>query len=459
MKRFWVVLLLLGLIAAFSTSAMAVDVKFSGEYSVTGMYLDRTTSHKGYTIPGEVPTIVGEGPSTAFYYQRLRLKTEFVVAPGLSLVARADIMERAWGAARSSGSQPDMFGILPMSGGTRAENENIAFDWLYISYLSPIGHFLVGYVDYGVWGTVFGDSSWIAPRIMYTVAKGGLTLRTAYVKGYEESQGTFSNPVPRTYAPGATDMDYDIYYPIVATYAFKQGIVGLLTQYQRIATTRPAPYGNYMTNVAGISPYAKLKFGPVSLQAEMAYAFGKYRDSEIDAPDIDAENWSGWIDAVADFGMFYAGGSLAYVSGDDPATSDKLEGGLFSGGYNWSPCLIMWNYDRYVWAGSINGYDGTSNSSPFSNGYFAQLRGGVRPVDKLDVMASVSWAKADKIGNKIDRDYGYEVDLTATYKITNNLSYMLGAGYWFVGDWYKGGSTANEVDDNFMVINKLTLTF
>ncbi len=95
-----------------------------------------------------------------------------------------------------------------------------------------------------------------------------------------------------------------------------------------------------------------------------------------------------------------------------------------------------------------------------TNAYFAQLRGGIRPVDKLDIMASVSYAIADKTPASywVDREYGYEVDLTATYKITNNLSYMLGGGYWFVGDFYKG-QTSEDVNDNFMVINKLTLTF
>jgi hypothetical protein len=38
MKRFWLVLLSLGLVAAFSTQALAVDVKFSGEYFAAGMY-------------------------------------------------------------------------------------------------------------------------------------------------------------------------------------------------------------------------------------------------------------------------------------------------------------------------------------------------------------------------------------------------------------------------------------
>ncbi len=92
MKRFWLVLLSLGLIVAFSASAMAVDVKFSGEYYAAGMYLDKTSLKDGTAT---------DGPSTAFYFQRLRLNTDFVVSPGLKLVTRADIMERAWGANRT----------------------------------------------------------------------------------------------------------------------------------------------------------------------------------------------------------------------------------------------------------------------------------------------------------------------------------------------------------------------
>ena len=72
MKRFWLVLLSLGLIVAFSTSAMAVDVKFSGSYYAAGMYLDKTSFTKSTT---------GGNPSTAFYFQRLRVKTDFVVSP------------------------------------------------------------------------------------------------------------------------------------------------------------------------------------------------------------------------------------------------------------------------------------------------------------------------------------------------------------------------------------------
>ena len=51
MKRFWLVLLSLGLVLAFSASAMAVDVKFSGSFYAAGMYLDKTyIQQRFYTI-------------------------------------------------------------------------------------------------------------------------------------------------------------------------------------------------------------------------------------------------------------------------------------------------------------------------------------------------------------------------------------------------------------------------
>jgi len=209
------------------------------------------------------------------------------------------------------------------------------------------------------------------------------------------------------------------------------------------------------------TPYTFAKIGPVSLQAEFNYLTGdqKYELPSV-TPDKKLENMSGWVDATADFGMIYAGGSIAYVSGDDPGTGDKTEGGLLNGGRDWSPCLIMWNYERTNWAGSLAGYNLAAQDTAMANGWFFQARGGVKPIPELDIRASVSYANADKKpAGFVKNAYGYEVDVTATYKITNNLSYMLGVGYLFTGDYYKGASDANSLSNDYLVLNKLTLTF
>jgi len=216
----------------------------------------------------------------------------------------------------------------------------------------------------------------------------------------------------------------------------------------------------YKTHVYGLIPYVKANIGPVAVEAEAEYQWGKARDWESGTPvavdDVKISSWSAYVDALADLGMFYVGGTFAWIQGDDPASA-KQEG-TQTGGRDWNPCLIMFNYDLTYWAGPILGFGGTANANAMTNAWFGQIRGGVRPVADLDIMASVAYAQADEKG-AFDKEYGWEVDVTATYKITNNLSYMLGVGYWFVGDYYQAGVSANKVDDNFIVINKLTLTF
>ena len=87
MRKFWLVLLTMALIVAFAMPAAALDVKFSGSYYVQGIY-DNNRSLKD--------NAAGDG-STAFIAQRLRVKTVFKVAEGLSLVTRFDALEKKWG--------------------------------------------------------------------------------------------------------------------------------------------------------------------------------------------------------------------------------------------------------------------------------------------------------------------------------------------------------------------------
>ncbi len=506
MKRFWLVLLSLGLIAAFSTQAMAVDVKFSGEFFAAGMYLDRVGVRNidtlavwtpiGPPTPPEPPYfelagVVPGDSSTALYYQRLRLNTQFVVHPGLTLVTRADIMERAWGAARfapASGPENLLAGtptaLDERSAGTRAENENIAFDLLYVQYASPIGLFAAGYQIDGAWGLTFGNTSVPTPKIVYILPIKDFMIGLQMGKNPdgELSWGTWNGSVRN----GAIDRDNNFYTAFVR-YGTKGLEAGLLGKYIRDARNRNflGDTGVTLPFDAGInvqqfvvSPYAKAQLGPVALEGQVYYVTGRVKAEGLlgaatgrESQKIDA--WSAYLDATADFGIAYVGGSFAWISGDKQETGDKLEGGL-SGGLDWNPCLIMFNSERNYWVGGIQGYDDKTNGAPMTNAFFAQLRAGVRPVDKLDVMASLSWAKmyradAQSLGVQAGRDYGIEVDVTGTYKITNNLSYMLGAGYWFVGKYYKGAGIAGDTDasgilygdvkNDFMVINKLTLTF
>jgi hypothetical protein len=453
-------MLSLGLVLAFSASAMAVDVKFSGSFYAAGMYLDKTT------LRSDTGGDVAENISTAFYYQRLRVQTDFIVSPGLKLVTRFDAMERAWGAARTSATATNDATLTKDSAGTTAENENIAFDWAYIEYASPIGLFQVGYMNLGATGTIFSNSSVPAGRIKYSYTIGPATINADITKVKDKSL-TAKNAV--TY----TDADNDS-CSIEGVYAItKDAKAGMKVTYYNYAEYSPTSLGNYKKKYFLFTPYAIVKTGPVEIQAEVNYATGSAKKFGDSIGDVSLSNLSAFVDATATFGPVYFGGTFAYISGDDPGTSDKQEGGTLSGGLDWNPTLIMFNYyDRTYWAGNLAG-SSTNNAGPMGNdtscttspgAWFGQGRIGVRPITALDIMASLSYAQADKkpgIGAAaiLNNSFGWEVDVTGTYKITNNLSYMMGVGYWFVGDYYKGTSNTNSVQNDFMLINKLTLTF
>jgi hypothetical protein len=472
MKRFWLVLLSLGLIVAFSTSAFAVDVKVNGEFYVGGLYLNKTAVESG------VADEDWSYGSTAFFYQRLRVGTDFVVSDCLKLVTRFDAMERIWGGARANVWQTNA--VMPeYSAGTRNESENIAFDNVYIDYTSPIGKFQVGYMPDSTWGTVFGNMSTDANRGMIKwaapIGKTGFTVLANYAKIEDNSSSAVStqswywlNNLNAT----RTDRDADS-YRIGGIYNFKgsnaSGQVGVLGIYTRDASNRGMASGPYKTELININPYAKVNVGPVALQAELNYAFGDARAYEYDGPTIKADSLAVFLDAAADFGMFNVGGTFAYLQGDKDPYDDKAQD-VVSGGIDWNPCLILFNNDTVnYWIGGIPGHSGSVIGGPMKNAYFFQGRVGVKPTAKIDAMLSVSYASAVK--KPIDTwgpnqpfangNYGTEIDLTGTYKITNNLSYMLGVGYLFTGDYYKGHNwdgTAT-VDDDFILINKLTLNF
>ncbi len=454
MKRFWLVLLSLGLIMAFSVSAFAVDVKVSADYNVGGLYLNKVSVNDGYTYPTNVTN-----PSTAFFYQDLRVGADFIVAPSLKLVTQFDAMERIWGGMRSDTDISDAHGA-----GTRAEAENISVRQIHVDYTSPIGLFKVGYMEDYVFGTVFGDrgNGPTSGQIQYFIQKGPFVGFLGYAKEADMSY-SYNNPT------SVTDNDLDS-YRIAGIYNFKGGEAGALFLWNRNATEKAIKNG-YLQNVYVLDPYVKAKIGPVALQAEVQYWFGDAMKWENNLPytNVSVSAWSAFVDATADFGMFNVGGSFAYLSGQDPNKSDTITGGINTAGLDWNPCLILFNNDLAYWGGLMFGHSYSVVNDEMSNAWFFQGRVGVKPTPQLNVQLAIAYATADKKPDPYETGdhayangtYGTEIDLTGTYKITNNLSYMLGVGYLFTGDYYKGydwGST-RKVNDDYILLNKLTLSF
>ena len=479
MKRFLLIFISLGIVAAFSTSALAVDVKVSGEYYAAGLYLDKTALNSSFSNQPNKGKNQNYDLSTAFFFQRLRVGTDFIVSPCLKLVTRFDAMERIWGGERSEpgygGATHDNTGLDNTSAGTRAENENIAFDLVYIDYTAPIGQFRVGYQKESTWGTIFGNNGESTPtgQIRYDNTFGPFSVVAMIAKMTD-------NSVSAVTSEDQTDHDSDS-YRVGGIYKFKNdkvnGEAGLLLIYGRDATHKHSGSSAYLTRAYTVNPYFKTNIGPVALQGEGFYTFGDSKDYETEnysSPDVKIDAWRVFLDAAAKFGIANVGGSFAWLSGDDPNTPDRAEG-YGSAGLDWNPCLILFNNNLNYWVGPVTGWSGTSVNNSMTNAWFFQGRVGVSPTPQWDINLAISYAMADKkpmglnpqgTPTKVfpNSSYGLEIDVTGTYKITNNLSYMLGAGYLFTGDYFEGIKTTSfgqtwDKSDNFILINKLTLSF
>lgn len=425
MKRFLVVLFALGLIVAFSAPAAATDVKFSGEYYVTGYYDD---NHDLIDKP-----LNGAGSSSQWYQQRLRVNMVFQVAEGLKLVTRFDAMEEVWGGATVNTNAKDNAGTA---------EQNISFERAYVQFAIPTGILLVGQQQAGTIGTIFGDYEYTNPRIKYVGFFGDWIVVALLQKLAEGDIGT-----------EFTDKDYDA-YALAVIKKFKGGQVGIcdfLISYKS---------ANDWSKLVHYTPaWFKWKTGSLYLEGEASWFWGvnaDYDDTSLTDKDQDGKQL--YLMANLDLGQFYVGGQFAFCSGDDPNTNDVETS--WAGGKDYQPTLILWNEDLNKYMGKLGS---VGNLNGIDNAYLYQVFAGMKPLEKLNIRASYTLATADEKYNgtvkTIDDDYGTEFDITATYKLYDNLTYMVGFGYLWTGDYFKADDSSAKIGDNYIVMNKLTLKF
>jgi hypothetical protein len=354
MRKFWMVLLSLVLIMAFSMPVFAVDVKFNGEFKVQGIYEDNQA-------PGLAAGQSNQGVS--LIWQRLRIGTVFQVAEGLTLTTRFDALERVWGAPRSAypavtiGSNAATGNVLGTSnaGAFRdTDSQNIAFEQAFVTFNAVYGAFKVGYVTQSSFGTAFANNGERdnGPRLRYDFVTGpwSFAIYTDRVDGAKNTTAL---------APaGAMDNDWEK-YSINGVYKWSTGEGGILFTYTyNTSKSDPALGTDYRQQTYQANPYVKATFGPVYVEAEASYAWGKQQAVAVPKAgkfDQDKAGYNAYIMAKVDLAPFYVGAATFYVSGDDGSDPTKNKSGTGTG-TDFNPCLIMLNYDLQRLGGGFGGY-------------------------------------------------------------------------------------------------------
>ncbi|MEA3486668.1 MAG: hypothetical protein U9R20_03335 [Thermodesulfobacteriota bacterium] len=413
MKKLLVILFALGLVFSFSAPVMATDISTSGSFRVRG-YLDSNSA-----------LMPDENTDNAYYDQRLRVKTVFKVADGLQVVARFDALDGIWG-------RPDL-----MRSDATTSQDNLQFDMAYMQFTTAIGRIQAGWMSDGVWGTGFGDCEVFTGKITFLSKVDNVYL---YLNTTKRSEGDRGNQF--------SDHDNDGY--VAAAWYNDGGInAGLLYKYWRGADSAV----DNLTTMNILIPYFKATFGDIYAEGEIIWIGGEIENA-AGANVVDLEGLAAYFKVKMNLGPAYIGGLMVYAQGNDPA-DPTTQGGMANSGCDWNPCLILFN-DTCV--PPVGRFAGATTGNNINNGYIYQVFGGMS-MDKLSVKASLSHAIADEAQGYVDDVYGTEFDLEAAYKIYDNLTYSVGFGYLWAGDWYKGTNAANRIDDTYLLMNKLQVNF
>ena len=462
MKKLLVILFALGLVFSFTAPVMATDVSFDGSFRVRGWYDSNSALQDSDAANQEMPS--------AYYDQRFRLQTVFQVVEGLSVTARFDAMDGVWGSTGMTSTTAD---------------DNIEFDMAYMTFVTGIGQFKAGYMSDGVWGTGFGDYEEFVGKIQWAVPIGDNLVFILNTVKY--SEGDINSRAKTTAGTNVEDQDDDKYRAAVI-YHNDTMQAGLLYNYYRYENYIPRlAVSDTITAIAystssfsditahALVPYVKLTLGDLYIESELTWMDGTINSRAAGTNDVDIEGLSFYVKGQYNMGPVYLGALFAYVQGDDPdtAATETIENGLglVNSGSDWDPMLILFNDTCPTTLGQY-GSPSTATASSGSkamtdadmdNGYIYQVFAGAT-FDKLSMKATLSYAEAheDKLYGAtkyLNKDYGTEFDITASYKLYDNLTYTVGAGYLWAGDYYKGTLDTNKVGDTYLLMNKLQVNF
>ena len=476
MKKLLIGFLAVGLVMGFALTASAQpNIKASGQLYMYGTYADNQT---GLDESAKAASSLA-GQSRANIANRLRMQFEIQVQESLKRPTRFDARERVGGENHVANTPSP--GATAWTGANAVTPErNISWERAYVTFNALYGVFDVGYQASKNWGTcAFCDDFDSDAGIHYRYMMGPWTFGLEYEKRADTNRSGEGSGQGGAQL-GGTDNDHDIYH-IFGIYRWTTGQAGLRWEMDRDANsgkfgaggaglTRVAPYGTplllntveWVSTFYELSPYVQWNIGPFALESELRYIWGE-TDYNGAQQDIDRKGWSFYAMGKYTMGAFYGGLEFAWITGDDPGTTDKNEAGV-PGGQAWDPMLIygnFWNskHQGVFGTGSPGGAISAGGGSETNVKFFKPFVGWkVNP--QLEVVAQFGWLKADeKPLGYVSDDYGKEFDLYANYKIYNNLTYTVGFGYFWTGDYFKGTNAAIQVDDNYLVMNALNFVF
>ncbi len=172
----------------------------------------------------------------------------------------------------------------------------------------------------------------------------------------------------------------------------------------------------------------------LSYRVEGVYEFGKYAKSEAGVPAIDLSAFGGYVGAKYEFGGNpynpFVDAMWVFMTGEESDQSGDMN--------QFYPF-----YTSEVYGEIFKEY-------VMSNAHVIRLAGGFDPIEPLNISVAYYHYIAQEnrfVGNsacQTDDSLGNEVDLTVTYKYTDDVCLGLGLAHYFPGDVFKNSATGAD---------------
>lgn len=463
MKKTLYTVAALGLMAGLASSASALELKVTGDYTVDGFYIDKGMGAAAYDGDGSggvqmasnyaAPFMMDEDTNSDAWLQHMfNMEAELVVNDKISMKSRIRLVD--WGTVWGDQDDTDV-----------NNGHNMSIERLWMVYKSPIGTWEIGRRPAGAWGLSFVDAATAGDRIFWSSAKlfGDQFSMYAFFQKMTENEA---------YEQSTDDKDYD-YYEIAgtmkggwgkATLGYGLGLnnannedstsINLGTLPPTITTT----YG-YETTAHRFKGVGEFKIGSnMGFDTEFDYKWGEKDFNSNMKADQDISqfafigDFNAKMDALTGHAMYF------YTSGDNNSKDTDLES-YGGSGADFEPLYILTG----VFGNILNNDQGTTNAwgaAAKTAGVHALVFTADFEASKdLTLHAGFGYAKAADELAGWDDDYGFEYNAGVAYKLVDNLIYAVHLGYLDSGDFFKMGGLYSDTEGIFLASQHLTMSF
>jgi len=476
MKKILSAVAAFGLVAGMAATASAMNFSMSGQYTLEGVMLSGASGQDktfglGDGKDGGVDPYDDDASTDSAWLHTFIVKPQLQVNDKITVFSELRFARyNVWGGGNNYGgdtgkSPSDITNI------DDREQSNIDVYTLYMEYMSPVGKIRAGRCAVPPWGGDFLSTYDHADRLMWypsfvadPFSADPFSLLVFIQKSQENDWYTDNS-----------DSDSDV-YEIDLTY--KTDNLLLMGGYNYFDNKTGSDYNglaNYDAQNHRLRAYGVANIDMFTIEAEWGWRFGDYRNYDVESvlqQDRDVDAMAAMVDATAKMDKLNVGLMYFWAEGQSDTGADRdmeaaMDGALEDGiGDDFDPFYILTGR----MTGMLNSdlFNADSNMTTAGVNCIG-VHADYQVSDKLSLHGAVGYAWADDTNylekvtyeTSIDDEYGWEVDLGAKYKLLDNLTYEVHAGYFNTGDFFDDISSTEDLDsdDVYLLSHQLTMTF